>query len=483
MSDAEKKRIQLEIARLSGAIHRHTHNASYHPYKSAYPPARGHPRGRSRGTASSRGRGRGGRGAYSLDLRAQNQAASASGSQASTPTGAGSSAQAGPNTEKEEGEIDPEPPAQPAASWVKTARSGHQSLMTAEKRAQLQANSVYKTSKSLASMKPPGKGRQPRLKIKAVPVPDGTPRVFIDGVTYEFNPGGKGLKRTSDYKQPNTLQWYIDSPKPRLVSVLGIKYRFQPNGDLTLPKSNVPRRGQLCPYFSKTGRCRKGHICKAIHDPDRVAACPNFLRGRCELGPICPLSHRTTAHNTPSCTRFQALSYCTRPNCPYPHVKVSNDAPICEDFAFTGWCDTAEGECPNLHSYDCPEFWSTGKCPRGAKCKLRHTLRAEKGRVAKPESTKEEEKKSKKTEVPPGSFEEQTEFIVFDDEGSPGLALSESEEDDEEENDDDEEENDEGDEDEDEDEDEEDEDEDGHGKQEASADEKDESDEDVKILF
>lgn len=136
-----------------------------------------------------------------------------------------------------------------------------------------------------------------------------------------------------------------------------------------------------------------------------------------------------------------------------------------------------------MHSYDCPEFWSTGKCPRGAKCKLRHTLRAEKGRVAKPESTKEEEKKSKKTEVPPGSFEEQTEFIVFDDEGSPGLALSESEEDDEEENDDDEEENDEGDEDEDEDEDEEDEDEDGHGKQEASADEKDESDEDVKILF
>lgn len=136
----------------------------------------------------------------------------------------------------------------------------------------------------------------------------------------------------------------------------------------------------------------------------------------------------------------------------------------------------AEGECPNLHSYDCPEFWSTGKCPRGAKCKLRHTLRAEKGRVAKTETTKEEEKKSKKTEAPPGSFEEQTEFIVFDDEGSPGLALSESEEDDEEENDDDEE-------DEDEDEDEEDEDEDGHGKQEASADEKDESDEDVKILF
>ncbi|OWZ35535.1 CCCH zinc finger protein [Cryptococcus neoformans c45] len=476
MSDAEKKRIQLEIARLSGAIHRHTHNAAYHPYKSAYPPVRGHSRGRGRGAASTRGHGRGGRGAYSLDLRAQNQAVSAPGSQASTPTGAGSTTQAGPSTEKEEGEIEPEAPVQSAASWVNTARSGHRSLMTAEKRAQLQANSVYKTSKSSASLKPPGKGRQPRLKVKAVPVPDGTPRVFIDGVTYEFNSGGKGLKRTSEYKQPNTLQWYIDSPKPRLVSVLGIKYRFQPNGDLTLPKSNVPRKGQLCPYFSKTGRCRKGHICKAIHDPDRVAACPNFLRGRCELGPICPLSHNPTAHNTPSCTRFQALSYCTRPNCPYPHVKVSNDAPICEDFAFTGWCDTAEGECPNLHSYDCPEFWSTGKCPRGAKCKLRHTLRAEKGRVAKTETTKEEEKKSKKTEAPPGSFEEQTEFIVFDDEGSPGLALSESEEDDEEENDDD-------DEDEDEDEDEEDEDEDGHGKQEASADEKDESDEDVKILF
>lgn len=136
-----------------------------------------------------------------------------------------------------------------------------------------------------------------------------------------------------------------------------------------------------------------------------------------------------------------------------------------------------------MHSYDCPEFWSTGKCPRGAKCKLRHTLRAEKGRAAKPETTKEAaaavsaDKKGKKTGAVPGSFEEQNEFIVFDDEGSPGLALSESEEDDEEENDDD-------DEDEDEDEEEEDGDGNGHGKQEeASADEKDESDEDVKILF
>lgn len=95
---------------------------------------RGHSRGRGRGAASTRGHGRGGRGAYSLDLRAQNQAVSAPGSQASTPTGAGSITQAGPSTEKEEGEIEPESPVQPAASWVKTARSGHRSLMTAEKR-------------------------------------------------------------------------------------------------------------------------------------------------------------------------------------------------------------------------------------------------------------------------------------------------------------------------------------------------------------
>lgn len=135
------------------------------------------------------------------------------------PTGAGPSAQAGPDTEKEEGEIEPDPPVQPAASWIKTARSGHRSLMTAEKRsviifhqypspvqlisnddrAQLQAKAVYNTStsKSSTSLKPPGKGRRPILNIKAVPVPDSTPRVFIDGVTYEFNPGGKGLKRTS----------------------------------------------------------------------------------------------------------------------------------------------------------------------------------------------------------------------------------------------------------------------------------------------
>lgn len=72
-------------------------------------------------------------------------------------------------------------------------------LISNDDRAQLQAKAVYKTStsKPSTSLKPPGKGRRPILNIKAVPVPDSTPRVFIDGVTYEFNPGGKGLKRTS----------------------------------------------------------------------------------------------------------------------------------------------------------------------------------------------------------------------------------------------------------------------------------------------
>lgn len=156
-------------------------------------------------------------------------------------------------------------------------------LISNDDRAQLQANSVYKTSKSSASLKPPGKGRQPRLKVKAVPVPDGTPRVFIDGVTYEFNSGGKGLKRTSgEYLLIDTgtiriclqntsnrtpysgtltarsLDWSVSS----VLNIDSNRTEISPcqnqskciyDFSIVLTVFSVPRKGQLCPYFSKTG--------------------------------------------------------------------------------------------------------------------------------------------------------------------------------------------------------------------------------------
>ncbi|WVQ74365.1 hypothetical protein IAR50_003965 [Cryptococcus sp. DSM 104548] len=407
--DRKKMQLQQEIARLSGAITRHSHSSSYHPYHSN--PSHNTRGGRGRGALRGRGRGlgRGASNSYSLDLRATNQIAKAK------PTTGGTGVQ-------EEGEIMPEPAQETSSSntWVITNRAGNRSLMTAGKRAQLQA----KSTKSLQNRNKKPRGR---LHIQALPSlqAGGTPRVFVDKVSYEFNVGGKGLKRLSDYQVPNTLEWYVENGKT--IKVLDVKYKFQPNGDLAPLKS---AQGRLCPTFTKTGRCRKAHICRSIHDPNRVTACFNFLRGRCELGDaLCPLSHKPTAHNTPSCVRFQALSYCTRPNCPFPHVKVAADAPICEDFAYLGWCDKEEGTCQDLHSWDCPEFWSTGKCSKGKKCRLRHTVRAELGRAqqaAAAAAVEGAEQKAEGAKAEPGGFEEQTEFIEFD-EGAPALPQSDDE--------------------------------------------------------
>ncbi|ODN99184.1 hypothetical protein I350_07343 [Cryptococcus amylolentus CBS 6273] len=441
-TELERKKLQLqqEIARLSGAITRHSHSAA-HPYHNT--PSYAGRGGRGRGAARGRGRGRG-RGAsnsYSLDLRAINKGPTSTST--ATVTGV-----------REEGEILSEP-AQSSSSnnWVATNRAGSRSLMTVGKRAQLHAESTK-------PMRNSSKKTRGRLHIQALPSlqAGGTPRVFVDKVSYEFNAGGKGLRRTSEYQIPNTLEWYIENGKT--IKVLDVKYKFQPNGNL------VPLRPALCPTFTKTGRCRKAHICRSIHDPNRVTACFNFLRGRCELGDVlCPLSHTPTAHNTPSCVRFQALSYCTRANCPFPHVKVAADAPICEDFAHVGWCDKEEGTCQDLHSWDCPEFWSTGKCSKGKKCRLRHTVRAELGRAQQAAAAAAvenvEKNKANGTKAEPGGFEEQTEFIEFD-EGAPAMPQSDDDDSDDDSDDDE-----------------------SDGKQEVSADdsESDSDDDDVKIIF
>ncbi|WVN89277.1 uncharacterized protein L203_104498 [Cryptococcus depauperatus CBS 7841] len=416
LTEAEKKKLQLqqEIARLSGAISRRAASTtSYKPYKA-------YSRGRSSGVVRGRGRGRG---SYSLDLRSQNRA------YPTTPVSSANTInpqhQLLTATINEQGELEDvgSSSAQPnLLRWAKNQRTGNKSLMTVEKWTEL--SNAQSGSSTVHFAKRPIKPKRPKLAVKAFPslVPGGTPRVTINGVFFEFMPGGKGLKRSEDLPSPNPLEWYIDNRK--VVKVLDINYKFQLNGEL-LPLKTATNR--LCPSYTKTGRCHKAHICKYIHDPTRVAICSKFLQGRCELDSLCPLSHSPSAHNTPSCARFQLYTNCTFPGCPYPHVKVSSDAPICEDFAFIGWCDREEGSCTGLHSWDCPEFWSTGKCPRKDRCRFRHTLRAEKGRVLIQPKEESNDKKGKILTAPRG-FEEQNEFIEFD-QGSPGLLLSDEDED------------------------------------------------------
>nr|ODN93596.1 hypothetical protein L204_04777 [Cryptococcus depauperatus CBS 7855] len=204
LTEAEKKKLQLqqEIARLSGmsgfvvaiihhvsgAISRHAASTtSYKPYKA-------YSRGRSGGVVRGRGRGRG---SYSLDLRSQNR------SYPTTPVSSANTInpqhQLLTATIKEQGELEDvgSSSAQPnLLRWAKNQRTGNKSLMTVEKWTEL--SNAQSGSSTVHFAKRPIKPKQPKLVVKAFPslVPGGTPRVTINGVFFEFMPGGKGLKRS-----------------------------------------------------------------------------------------------------------------------------------------------------------------------------------------------------------------------------------------------------------------------------------------------
>jgi hypothetical protein len=131
-------------------------------------------------------------------------------------------------------------------------------------------------------------------------------------------------------------------------------------------------------------------------------------------------------------------------------VKVAEDAPVCDSFARDGWCDQEEGRCPKLHVWECGEWRETGKCSRKGKCGLRHVLRAEKGKgkgkgIGSQQEAKEgmdmdevlvdDGDRSRGVKVPVegapgavGGFEEQSEYIGFTEQGSPGEITEEEEE-------------------------------------------------------
>ncbi|WWC64756.1 uncharacterized protein I303_107367 [Kwoniella dejecticola CBS 10117] len=415
LTAAEKQKIllQQEIAKLSGAISRHSTtptNSNYHPYR-----GRSAPRGYAANRARGRGRGGRGGGSYALDLRQINKQSSSA--EPSRPSSSASTYHTTKIEEKEAGEVDPSPPASdPAAgpssvapaNWVKgKGKSGNMSLMTAEKSAQLQGQ----------------RQRKPKLPpqiqmINSESTSSGDKRVIIDGVVFQFEQDGKKLTRIGDAPSPSNTS----TPTRKSLRFGGERYRRTSRGNLVSRRNgSTSKSKQLCRYFTKTGQCNFGLTCPHIHDPMKVTICPRHLRGSCSLGPTCPLSHTPSPHNTPSCVRFQATSTCSKPNCPYPHVRVSPDAPVCDDFARIGWCDKEAGTCENLHVWECQEFREKGTCSKNGKCGLRHVVRAVTNKSVIQETIDTVHKAGE------GGFEEQDSFIEFD-QGSPELVSDGEEE-------------------------------------------------------
>src|SRR4051812_18866224 len=102
-------------------------------------------------------------------------------------------------------------------------------------------------------------------------------------------------------------------------------------------KQAVPRKSELCSFFTRHGKCHNYSKCPFIHDPEKVAICSQFLNGEC-FDTSCLLRHKLDhlTNRMPVCVHF-LKGACSNANCPYLHVKVSDDAQICPEFA-RGFC-------------------------------------------------------------------------------------------------------------------------------------------------
>ncbi|KAK4524205.1 hypothetical protein GAYE_SCF02G2104 [Galdieria yellowstonensis] len=129
-------------------------------------------------------------------------------------------------------------------------------------------------------------------------------------------------------------------------------------------------KSELCYYFTRFGVCNDKQ-CRFVHDPEKVFVCRKFISGSC-IDPNCTLLHTTEKDRLPVCLRFLS-GLCGKEDCPFVHVNVGKNAEICKDFVFKGFCSQGRF-CSKLHTWDCVEFWKTGRCSKTETCPLRHKM-------------------------------------------------------------------------------------------------------------
>ncbi|KAJ3056444.1 hypothetical protein HK097_006935 [Rhizophlyctis rosea] len=230
--------------------------------------------------------------------------------------------------------------------------------------------------------------------------------VTIEGADFVMNSRGTKLVRKSELsKEGKTFARTI----PQFVEVNGNKFMRTKGGNLILAdkyrhphaaKSRKPQRKRNhCQYyrFGKAeyitivaiqlivfpGLCnKKNGECPFVHDPDRIAICTQYLKGKCD-NTQCKRSHRPTDKNVPDCAYFDTQRGCKKGDaCLHRHVKLDEKASVCRAYAFERYCDLGK-QCPHRHVVECPDFDANGKCDN-TKCKLRH------GRREKPARADEE---------------------------------------------------------------------------------------------
>ncbi|KTW28428.1 hypothetical protein T552_01689 [Pneumocystis carinii B80] len=198
--------------------------------------------------------------------------------------------------------------------------------------------------------------------------------LMIDGVKFYVKKNGYKLIRAED-NDP-----FMETSKKAVVS--GSVFWRTKNGNLwhtSLIKSKIGDKSptkkseKYCQYYTRTGKCLQGKSCSYKHDPDHVAICPLFMKGKCPNKNACDLSHEPTPHRVSACLHF-LRGQCLNKNCLYAHVRVNPSAPICRAFAIDGYCEKGI-ECREKHLRECPDFSEKGLC-LNKNCRLPHIERA-----------------------------------------------------------------------------------------------------------
>lgn len=204
---------------------------------------------------------------------------------------------------------------------------------------------------------------------------DEVKELMIDGVKFYVKRNGYKLIRAKD-NDPS-----METSKKAVVS--GSVFWRTKNGNLwhtSLIKSKIGKDKSLikksekhCQYYTRLGKCLQGKSCSYKHDPDHVAICLSFMKGKCPNKNACDLSHEPTPHRVSACLHF-LRGQCLNKNCLYSHVRVNPSAPICRAFAIEGYCEKGI-ECREKHLRECPDFSEKGSCLI-KNCRLLHIERA-----------------------------------------------------------------------------------------------------------
>lgn len=176
--------------------------------------------------------------------------------------------------------------------------------------------------------------------------------INIDGSTYTVCSGRKSLQRVPDAIASGESDMRVRMIR-RLIAerkALESKHDVSQQSGTHKPfrhKDKVLLPEQYCLFYIRFGKCDKiDSGCPYVHDDTKISVCKKYLRGACEDGDKCLLTHAIDPGKMPVCWHY-LRGICLKDPCPYRHVKVSNKAPVCQDFQ-KGYC--ADGDkCLHQH--------------------------------------------------------------------------------------------------------------------------------------